>query len=220
MHQDGSDSGIDAAAEGANHPAIPCFRSNGRGGFFDEGRATPLFFRFANAKEKIAEDLCTAVRMADFRMKLDGVNFAVRIFDGGDGAVCAANGAEAGWESNDVIAVAIPDAQGLGKLGEELGLMGGVLDVQYGAAIFAAFGRFDLSAQVMGEPLHAVADSQHGDSEGEDIYITLWRLGIVNRTGTAGKDDARRFEFADFVERGGAWEHRGEDLLFADAAGD
>src|SRR5712671_1787309 len=164
MHQDGSDSGIDAATEGANHPAIPRFRSNGSGGFFDEGGATPLFFRFANAKEKIAEDLCAAVGMADFRMKLDGVNFAVRIFDGGDGAVCAADGAEAGWKSDDVIAVAIPDAQRLGKLGEELGLVGGVLDVQDSAAIFTAFGRLDLSAQVMGEPLHSVADSQHRDS--------------------------------------------------------
>src|SRR5712671_1690460 len=163
MHQDGSDSGIDAATEGANHPAIPRFRSNGSGGFFDEGGATPLFFRFANAKEKIAEDLCAAVRMADFRMKLDGVDFAVRIFDGGDGAVCAANGAEAGWESDDVIAMTIPDAQGLGKLGEQLRFVGGVLDVQYGAAVFAAFGGFDLSTQMMGEPLHSVADSQDGD---------------------------------------------------------
>src|SRR5882762_7672931 len=148
MHQDGGYRGIDAAAEGANHPAIPYFRSNGSGGFFDEGRATPLFFGFANTKEKIAEDLCTAIRVADLRVKLDGVNFAVRIFDGGDGAVRAANGAEAGWQPDDVIAMTIPDAQGLRKLGEELGLVGGVLDVEDSAAIFAAFGRFDLSTQV------------------------------------------------------------------------
>src|SRR5882762_10616372 len=111
MHEDGSDCGVDAAAQGANHPAVPCSRSNGSGGFFDEGRATPLFFGFANAEEKIAEDFCASVRMADLRMKLDGVNFAVRIFDGGDGAVCAADGAEAGWKSDDMVAVTIPDAQ-------------------------------------------------------------------------------------------------------------
>src|SRR6267154_3156271 len=166
MHEDGSDCGVDAAAQGANHPAVPYFRSNGSGGFFDEGRATPLFFRFANTKEKIAEDFGAAVGVAHLGMKLDGVNFAVRIFDGGDGAVCAADGAEAGWQSDDMVAVAVPDAQGVGKLGEELGFVGGVLAVQDGAAVFATFGGFNLSAQVMGEPLHAVADSQHGDSEG------------------------------------------------------
>src|SRR3981081_4700649 len=100
MHEDSSDCGVDAAAEGANHTAIPYFRSNGSGGFFDEGRATPLFFGFTNAKEKIAEDFCAAIGVADLRVKLDGVDFAVRIFDGGDGAVCAAYGAEAGWKSD------------------------------------------------------------------------------------------------------------------------
>src|SRR6266478_713621 len=179
MHQDGGYRGIDAAAEGANHAAIPYFRSNGRGGFFDEGRATPLFFGFANAEEKIAEDFRAAIGMADFRMELHGVNFAVRILDGGDSAVRAANGAEAGWQPDDVIAMTIPDAQGLRKLGEELGLVGGVLDVEDSAAIFAAFGRFDLSTQVMGEPLHAVADSQDRDSEGQNIYVTIRGLRVV-----------------------------------------
>ncbi len=132
----------------------------------------------------------------------------------------AANGAEAGWQPDDVIAMTIPDAQGLRKLGEELGLVGGVLDVEDSAAIFAAFGRFDLSTQVMGEPLHAVADSQDRDSEGQNIYVTIRGLRVVDGAGAAGEDDAGGFEFADFVERGGAWEDGGEDLLFADAAGD
>src|SRR5258708_26035226 len=118
MYEDGSDCGVYAAAQGANHTAVPYFRSNGSGGFFDEGRATPLFFRFANAEEKISEDLCATVGVAHLGMELDGVNFAVRIFDGGDGAVRAADGAEAGRQSDDVIAVTIPDTQGLGKLGE------------------------------------------------------------------------------------------------------
>src|SRR6266404_4718319 len=118
MHEDGSDCGVDAAAQGANHPAVPYFRSNRSGGFFDEGRAAPLFFRFANAEEKIAEDFGAPVGVADLGMKLDGVNFAVGIFDCRDGAVCAAHGAKAWWKSDDMVAVTIPDAQRLGKLGE------------------------------------------------------------------------------------------------------
>jgi len=96
----------------------------------------------------------------------------------------------------------------------------GAFDVQDGAAIFATFGRFDLAAQVMGEPLHAVADSQHGDSEGQDTYVAVGSLRVVDGAGTAGENNARGLELADFVERGGAWEDGGKDLLFADSAGD
>src|SRR5207245_7078717 len=98
MHQDSSDCGVDAAAQGANHTAVPYFRSNGSGGFFDEGRAAPLFFGFANAEEKIAEDFGAPVGVADLGMELDGVNFAVGILGCGDGAGCAVEGGEAGWE--------------------------------------------------------------------------------------------------------------------------
>src|SRR6266404_1661150 len=134
MHEDGSDCGVDAAAQGANHPAVPCFRSNGSGGFFDEGRAAPLFFRLANAEEKIAKDFGAPVGVADLGMELDGINLAMGIFDCGNSDVRAAHGAEAWWKSDDMVAVAIPDAQGLGKFSEEFRFVGGVLDVQYGAA--------------------------------------------------------------------------------------
>src|SRR5882672_328958 len=102
-------------------------------------------------------------------MELDGVNLAVGIFDGGDGAVRAAHGAKAWWKSDDMVAVTIPDTQGLGKLGEQLRFVGGVLYVRYCAAVFAAFGGFDLAGQLRGEPLHAVADSQHRDAEGQNV---------------------------------------------------
>ena len=153
-------------------------------------------------------------------MKFDGVNFAVGIFDGGDGVLCATDGTEARWESDDVIAVTVPDAQGVGKLGEELRFVAGVFDVQHRAAVLTTLGRFHFPAQMMGEPLHAVADSEDRDAEGEDIYVAFGGLRVVDGAGTAGEDDAGGFEFADFVERGGAWEYGREDLLFPDAAGD
>src|ERR1700675_4224236 len=73
---------------------------------------------------------------------------------------------------------------------------------------------------MMRKPLHAVADSQDGDPQCEDIYIALGSLGIVNGARPTGKNDAGGFELTDFVERGGARQNGGEDLLFADAAGD
>src|SRR5712671_6784233 len=109
MHEDGSDCGVDATAQGANHTAVPYFRSNRSGGFFDEGRAAPLFFRFANSEEKIAEDFGAPVGVADLGMELDGVNRAVGIFDSGNSTVRAAHDVEAWRESDDMVAVTIPD---------------------------------------------------------------------------------------------------------------
>src|SRR6266851_701635 len=102
-------------------------------------------------------------------MKLDGVNFALRIFDGSDGVLRAAHGSKAGRQPDDVVAVTVPDAQRVGKLREEV-----------------AFGS----------------------------------LRVVDGTGSAGEHNARRFELADFVERGGARENGREDLLLANAPGD
>src|SRR6266852_2524446 len=72
----------------------------------------------------------------------------------------------------------------------------------------------------MGEPLHAVADAQHRDAEGKYGGVAFGSLRVVDRTGPAGKHNARGFGLADGVERDGAWEHGREHLLFANAAGD
>src|SRR5260370_12692718 len=77
MHQQGGKCGIDTAAEGADDAAVPYLRSNGFGGFLDESGATPLFFRFADAKQKIAKNFRAAIGVAHFGMKLDGVDFAL-----------------------------------------------------------------------------------------------------------------------------------------------
>src|SRR6266478_5742772 len=71
----------------------------------------------------------------------------------------------------------------------------------------------------MREPLHSVADAEHGDAEGKHGRVAFGSLGVVDGAGSAGEHDAAWLELADFVERGGARENGGEDLLFADAAG-
>src|SRR5712692_3916575 len=153
-------------------------------------------------------------------MKLDGVNFALRIFDGSDGVLRAAHGSKAGRQPDDVVAVTVPDAQRVGKLREELGFVSGTIDIQHRAAVFTARRRLHFPAQVVGEPLHIVADSQHRDAERKNGRVAFRSLRIVDRAGPAGKHDARGFELVDFVERGGARENGREDLLLANAPGD
>src|SRR5260370_22832487 len=95
----------------------------------------------------------------------------------------------------------------------------GILNIQNGPAIFAALCRLYFPAQVVGEPLHAVADSEHRNTEREHARIAFGSLRVVDRTRPAREHDARGFELANFVERRGARENGGEDLLLAKAAG-
>src|ERR1700720_115359 len=95
--------------------------------------------------------------------------------------------------------------------------MSGTIDIQNGAAILTALGRFHLSTQVMGEPLHSVADAQHRDAQRQNGGVAFRSFGVVDRTRSARKHNARGFEPANFIERSGARQHGRKNLLFADA---
>jgi hypothetical protein len=220
MYQDGGNGGIDTAAQGANHAVIPYFRSNRFRGFFNEGRTAPFLLGLADAEKKIAKHFGAAIGVTYFGVEFNGIDLSFWILDCGDSVLRASYRAETVRQPDDVIAMTVPDAERLGKFREELGGMLRVFDIQNGAAVFAALGWFHFSAQMVGEPLHAVADAEHRNAEREDARITFGSLCVVYGTGAAGEHDSRRFEFANFIERGRAWENRGEDLLFADAASD
>jgi hypothetical protein len=68
--------------------------------------------------------------------------------------------------------------------------------------------------------LQAVADAQHRRAEGEEALVGGRGISVVNRGGTAGKDDAGRGVGLDLVQRSGTGEHDGEDVQLADAARD
>jgi len=116
-------------------PVLLNWGANGFGGFFDEGRAAPLFFSLADAKQKIAEDFGTAIGVAHFGMEFNGVDLALRVFYRGDGVVGAADGAKSGGKTDDVVAMTVPDAERIGKFGKELGLVGGAVEIENGAAL-------------------------------------------------------------------------------------
>src|SRR5579863_5479993 len=144
MNQDGGDGGIDSAAESAYGATVADLRSNGCYRFLNEGGAAPFRFGFANAEEKIAEEFRAAFGVVYLNVELDGINFSLWIFESGDGVVRVARRAEAARKFADVVAVAIPDAEGFGDAGKERGCGGALfaMDFEVSAAIFAAGGFF------------------------------------------------------------------------------
>ena len=87
-------------------------------------------------------------------------------------------------------------------------------------AVLAFVGRAHFAAQLVDHELQAVADAEHRQSEMQHLLVGRWRVGVIDGRRTAGQDDARGVIALDFFQRGGAGKHHGEDILFADAAGD
>jgi hypothetical protein len=73
---------------------------------------------------------------------------------------------------------------------------------------------------VVDDEVEAVADAEGGQAELEEFRVGGWGVGVINGRGTAGKNDAEGLEGLDFREGGCAREDYGEDVEFADAAGD
>src|SRR5437868_3265975 len=72
------------------------------------------------------------------------------------------DGTESRWQPRDHIAVRHPHVELARKLVEETG---GVVDGHRSASILARPGRCDLTAKIVREQLHAVADAEDGNNE-------------------------------------------------------
>ena len=89
-----------------------------------------------------------------------------------------------------------------------------------GVPVLALVGRHHFATQRVDHVLQAVTDAEHRNPEVKDAGIGDGRVVVVDRTGSAGKHDARGRIAADLLKTGGAGEDDGEDFLFADAARD
>ncbi len=87
-------------------------------------------------------------------------------------------------------------------------------------AVLALVGGAHFAAQLVHHELQAVTDAQHRQSEMQDALVRRRRVGVVDGRRPARQHDARGRVALDFVERGGAGQDDGEDVLFADAARD
>ena len=78
MDQDCGYRGVHSPAQSADGPLVADFFSNGCGGFFDEGRAAPFGFGFADAEEEIAEEFGAAFGVVYFRRGIARRRFFAR----------------------------------------------------------------------------------------------------------------------------------------------
>ena len=77
----------------------------------------------------------------------------------------------------------------------------------------------DLAAQMMGQQLAAIANTQNGNAKLENSRIHLRRGGVVYAIGPAGKDDANGGVCIQIGQRGGIGLYLAVDIALADTAG-
>jgi hypothetical protein len=93
-------------------------------------------------------------------------------------------------------------------------------DVDLRVAVLAGGSRFHAAAEVMHDELQSIADAEQRNAQREQRRIGGGRVGVVDRTGTSGKDETQRGQRANLVQRRGAGEHHRKDVELADAASD
>ena len=72
---------------------------------------------------------------------------------------------------------------------------------------------------MMNDEMESVTDAEDWDAEGEQRGVGIGSIGVVDRGGSAGEDEADGLEGADFGNGRRTGEHDTEDVLLADAAG-
>ena len=197
--------------------AFADFFADGVDGGLDEVFGGPVGFGFADVEEEISQQLGAVFGVVDFGVELDGPNIPRRVGDAGYGVGGFGGEMEARRESLGAVAVGHPGGHGGGEFGEK-GI--GFEQIYFGVAIFAFIGGADSSAEVMDDVLESIADAEDGEAESEDGGIGRWGVGVVDRAGASGENDSDGMVRLDFVDGGGAGKDDGEDVLFADAAGD
>ena len=125
---------------------------------------------------------------------------------------------EAGRQLQGLVAVRHPHRQRALQALEQRRVVAQQLDLR--VAVLALVGGAHLAAQLVHHELQAVADAQHRQSKMQHALVGRRRIGVIDRRRPAGQHDARGMVALDFLERSGAGQDDGEDVLFADAARD
>jgi len=151
-------------------------------------------------------------------MELDRIDLPCFIGDGRIGGVLAgANDLEALRQTLRAIPVAHPDNALIGNTVEKPRLS---LDFEFGLAVLMVIGRHDLSAKMLRDQLHPVADTQNRQAQIPDPFVRMIRIFGINRSRTAGEDDPFGAAGLDVCQRFAIRNHLGIDTAFTEFAGD
>lgn len=150
-------------------------------------------------------------------MKLKPVDITIGVANDG---VRRIFGSSKRTESNghlgDLITMTVPDIERRRELVEKRAL--GVA-LEFARPVFTLRRAFHLTTQSVSDELHAITNTQHGNTEFIDGAIDLRCFGCINTRWTAGEYDSSGFELRDGGRLRRVGNDFGVDLALAHTAG-
>ena len=212
---------VDAAGQAADDAAFADLCADvgdlGRAKF----RHRPVARQAADMAHEIGEQLAAIGGVDDFGMELGGVEALGLVRGHGEGrAFAGRDDLETGGELRHLVAMAHPHLMALALVPQAVEQRAALLDLDEGAAEFAALAAFDIAAQLLHHRLLAIADAQYRHARVEDRLRCAGTVFPHDRRWPARQDHALGLHpgkgFRRAVERGDF----GIDAGFAHAPGD
>ena len=200
VEEQGGHARIHAAREAQDHRALADLFLDVLDLLLDELSGVPVELHPADVEE-IQEDLVPVGRVRDLRMELDAEAALGQILHGGHGHARRIRRDEVALGGLlDMVAVAHPDHQLPLQALEDDAVR--VRHPDGGLPVFALGGAVELSAQIPGQELLAVADPQDGHAQLEDGRIQVRGPGFQDGIGPAGEDHAAEVGARDVLGLG------------------
>ena len=218
VHQRGGDGGVDAAGQAADHLCVADLFTDLRHLIIDDAGSVPIGTKAGAFMQEGFDELLAHRRVLDLRMPLHAVQFACRILHGGHRC---AFGVRKHFEA----------FRGLfhgDAMAHPCVLLGGgaceqafcVIDYGIGLAVFAQSCLVDVTAELVGHHLEAVADAKHRNAGIEHLRVDGGGAGLEYGSRATGQDDGLRVLGEHLVGRHGMRYKLRIDIRFAYAAGD
>ena len=187
-------------------------------GGFDEVGGGPVRPGARDVEHEVAQHLPAARGVHDLRMELDPVQAPVGVDQAGiRGGIGLGGRAEALRQPRDGVAVAHPDRLLPVQAAEQPVIRG---DREGGRAVLPPVGGQDVTTELDGHQLGAVADAQDGQTAAPDRAVRPGCARVVDGVGAAGEDDALGAPIDDRPERGVVRHQLRVDVQLAHAARD
>jgi len=192
VNQGGGNRGVHAAGEAQDDLFVAHLLADGVHGFLNVVAHDPIGLGRADLQHKALEQGPPLHGVGDFGVELHGVEMAIDVGHAGNGtARGAGHELEAGRHFGDFVPVAHPDlehAVALGgvEIGNVFEQWGVAMGADFGVAKLARVAALDLATELLGHGLHAVANAQHGHTQGEDgcggaVGALLVHAGVAAR---------------------------------------
>ena len=219
VHEGRRDGRVDAAGQGRQHAPRSDLLADARDLLGDDVAAVPVGGEARRLVQEVLDDLLTLLGVLHLGVPLHAVEALLGVAECGDGRrIGRGEHLEALGCGGDLVAVAHPDDLVVGLAAEQHSAVARHPGIR--RAVLAQAGVGDLSSELLGHHLEAVADTQGRHPELQHAGVERRRARLVHRRRPARQDQRDGVFGLDLGGRDGVRHDLAVDTRLADAARD